>query len=192
MPGYNAQLKGLGFDPAQAKELIKSSKYGDVSKLPPITITTSGYGAIAGGTLEALVYEWKQNLGVDVKVRQLEPERFFYALKDEKDQMFDIGWIADYPHPQDFLEVLFHSGSDTNWGEYSNAEVDALLDKAGIEPDNAKALALYQQAEQMLVDDAACLPLWFGKNYILSKPYLKGYKPSPMGFVKLNKVSVGK
>jgi len=192
MPGYNAQLKGLTFDPAGAMELIKSSKYGDVSRLPPITLTTSGYGAIAGGTLEAIVYEWKQNLGVNVKVRQLEPERFFYALKQEKDQMFDIGWIADYPHPQDFLEILFHTGSETNWGEYSNAEVDRLLDKAGVEPDNAKALALYQQVEQKLVDDAACVPLWFGKNYILTKPYLKYYIPSPMGFVKLSKVSVVK
>ena len=61
-----------------------------------------------------------------------------------------------------------------------------------IEPDNVKALALYQQIEQMLVDDAACLPLWFGKNYILTKPYVSGYKPTPMGMVRLNKVSINR
>jgi len=190
MPGYNPQLNGLGFDAAQARELIRSSKYGDVSNLPPITLTTSGYGTATSGTIEALVNGWRENLGVEVKVRQLEPEFYFYNLMHEKDQMFDIAWIADYPHPQDFLEVLFHTGAENNWGEYSNPEVDALLDKAGTEPDDAAALALYQQAEQKLVDDSACLPLWYGKNYLLVKPSVQGYVPSPMGFVKLNQVSV--
>lgn len=192
MPGYNTRLKGLEFDVTRAKELIKASKYGDVSNLPPITITTGGYGTSVSSSLEAIIYEWKQNLGVDVKVRLLEPELFIYNLKQEKDEMFDIGWVADYPHPQDFLEILFHGGADNNWSEYRNSDVDSLLDKAGIEPDNAKALSLYQQIEQKLVDDAACLPLWFGKNYVLTKPNVTGYKPTPMGFVKLNKVSVSK
>jgi oligopeptide transport system substrate-binding protein len=192
MPGYNTQLKGLEFDVTQAKELIKASKYGDVSNLPPITITTGGYGTSISSSLEAIIYEWKQNLGVDVKVRLLEPEFFIYSLMQEKNEMFDVGWVADYPHPQDFLEVLFHGGVDNNWSEYRNPEVDSLLDKAGIEPDNVKALSLYQQIEQILVDDAACLPLWFGKNYVLTKSNVTGYEPTPMGFVKLNKVSVSK
>jgi oligopeptide transport system substrate-binding protein len=192
IPGYNTQLKGLDFDIARARELIKASKYGDVSKLPPITLTTSGYGTSVGSTLEAIIHEWRQNLGVEVKVRQLEPEVFFYTLKQEKDQMFDIGWIADYPHPQDFLEILFKGGADNNWGDYRNAEIDSLLDKAGVEPDNAKALSLYQQVEQKLVDDAACIPLWFGKNYELVKSYVQGYKPTPMGIVKLNRISVNR
>lgn len=190
IPGYNTALKGLPFDVEAAKELIRTSKYGSVSNLPPITITTGGYGPTISSTIEAVVYEWKQNLGVDVKVRVLDPQRFFYTLKQEKDELFDIGWIADYPYPQDFLEILFHTSSDTNWGEYSNPGVDALLDKAGIEPDNSKALNLYQQAEQMIVDNAACLPLTFGKGYILTRPNVIGYKPNPMGVVRLNKVSI--
>ena len=104
--------------------------------------------------------------------------------------MFDMGWIADYPHPQDFLDILFHSGADNNYGEYSSPEMDALLERAGVEPDSKLSLALYQQAEQKLVEDAACLPLWFGQNYILVKPYVKGYNLNPMGFTMLNRVSV--
>ncbi|GAG54651.1 unnamed protein product, partial [marine sediment metagenome] len=96
----------------------------------------------------------------------------------------------DYPHPQDFLDVLFHSGADNNYGEYSNPEVDALLDMAGVEPDSDLSLELYQQAEQRLVEDAGCLPLWFGQNYILTKPYISEYGLNPMGFAMLNKVSI--
>lgn len=190
MPGFNSNLSGLRYDVNQARKLIAASKYGDVSKLPSITLTTSGWGGAIASHLEALAHQWRQNLGVEVKIRQLEPERFMYQLKREKDEMFAMGWVADYPHPQDFLEVLFRTGADVNYGEYSNAEVDALLEKANTETRDDLSLKLYQEAEQKLVDDAACLPLWFGKNYTLIKPYVKGYNMSPLGFVTLNRVSV--
>jgi len=190
MPGFNKDLSGLDYDVSKAKELISASKYGDVSNLPPITITTAGWGGLISSELEAIVHQWRQNLGVEVKVRQLEPQRFLYHLKQEKDEMFYIGWIADYPHPQDFLEVLLHSGADNNYGDYSNPEIDALLELAGMEPDSNLSLALYQQAEQRLINDAACLPLWFGKNYILVKPYIKGYNLNPLGLAMLSTVSV--
>jgi len=190
IPGFNKDLSGLKYDANKARDLIKQSKYGDVAKLPPITITTSGYGGVIGHSLEAIIHQWRENLGVEVKVRQLEPEYFFYHLREEKDELFDIGWIADYPHPQDFLDILFHSGVDNNWSEYSNPEVDVLLEKAAVEPDAKKSLELYQQIEQKLVADAACLPLWFSRNYVLVKPYVKGYRLNPLGFARLNEVSV--
>jgi oligopeptide transport system substrate-binding protein len=190
IPGYNKDLAGLGYDVDKAKEWIAASKYGDVSRLPPITLTTYGYGGAISSTLEAIISQWRDNLGVEVTVRQLEPDRFMYYLKEEKDEMFDMGWIADYPHPQDFLDVLFHSGAESNFAEYSNPALDALLEKAGVEPDEAKSLAMYRQAEQILVDDAAILPLWFGKNYVLVKPYVQNYQLNPMGIAWLNKVRI--
>ena len=192
MPGYNEDLSRLDYDVNKARELIAASRYGDVSGLPPITITTTGWGGLIGGALEAVVQEWRNNLGVEVTVRQMEPERFLYNLKQEKDEMFYIGWVADYPHPQDFLDILFHTGVDNNYGEYSNPEVDALLEMAAVETDGDLSLGLYRQAEQKLVSDAACLPLWFGRNYILVKPYVDGYDLNPMGYAMLNEVSIKK
>jgi len=190
IPGFNEDLSALDYDVNKAKALISASKYGDVAGLPPITITTAGWGGLISRGLEAIIQEWRQNLGVEVAVRQLEPQRFLYHLKQEKDEMFFSGWIADYPHPQNFLDVLFHSGVENNHGEYSNPEVDNLLDMAAVEQNNELSLELYQQAEQKLADDAACLPLWFGQSYILVKPYIEGYELNPMGFVMLNGVSV--
>ncbi len=190
MPGFNEALSGLKYDADEAKRLIGESGYGDVSNLPPITITTTGWGGAISGDMEAIIHQWQQNLGVEIEVRQLEPERFLYHLREEKDEMYDMGWIADYPHPQDFLEVLFHGEAEYNYGGYSNPEVNALLEKAGVEMDSKKSLELYQQAERKLVEDAACLPLWFGQNYTLIKPYVKGYNLNPMGFTMLNTVSI--
>ena len=188
MPGYNESLKGLDYDVEKVKELIATSKYKEVSNLPPITLTVSGYGNNIPDYLGAITQEWQQNLGVEVSVRQLEPEDFMYNLKRERDEMFMLGWVADYPDSDNFLDTLFYTGSENNVSGYSNSEVDALLDRAAIEQDIAARLAMYQQAEQEIVAQAPCLPLWFGENYILVKPYVKDYELNPLGIPDLSKV----
>jgi len=190
IPGYNENLVGLNYNVEKAKELIAASKYGSVENLPQITLTTSGYGGAISQILEVIITQWRENLGVNVQVRQLEPNFYVYYLKNELDNMYDMGWIADYPHPQDFLDVLFYTGVQYNYGGYSNPAMDTLLDQAGVTQDNEQSLLLYQQAEQMLVDDAVVLPLWFSRNYILVKPYVVGYELNAMGFVMLNTVKI--
>ncbi|MFH0914560.1 MAG: peptide ABC transporter substrate-binding protein [Chloroflexota bacterium] len=192
IPGYNPDLAGLGYDIQKAKELLSASRYGDASRLPPITITAQGWGGLIGNEVEAIIQEWRQNLGVEVKVRQLEPERFLYRLRDEKDEMFITGWIADYPHPQNFLELLFRTGQENNSGDYRNPEVDRLLEMAGVEKDAARSLALYRQAEEKIVSDVACIPLWTGLSYTLVKPYVSGYQVSPLGIPYLGEVTVNR
>lgn len=188
MPGYNGTLEGLDYDVEKAKQLIADSKYGDVSNLPSITLTVEGYGNSIPSYLGAIIQEWQQNLGVEISVRQLETENFLYNLKQEKDEMFILGWVADYPDPHNFLDILFYTGSENNIFEYSNPGLDALLDQAAIEQNRTVRLAMYQQAEQLVVDDAPCLPLFHGTNYILVKPYVKGYELSPLGIPDLSKV----
>jgi oligopeptide transport system substrate-binding protein len=188
IPGYNENLDGLEFNVEKAKELIAASKYGSVENLPQITFTTSGYGGAISQTLEAMITQWRDNLGVEVQVRQLEPSFYLYYLQSEVDNMYDMGWIADYPHPQDFLDVLFYTGVQYNYGRYSNLAMDALLDQAGVEQNTAQSWLLYQQAEQMIVNDAAALPLWFSRNYILVKPYVVGYELNALGYVMLKRL----
>ena len=190
MPGYDEALEGLDYDVEEAEELIAALKYGDVSNLPPITLTVEGYGNSIPSYLGAIIQEWQQNLGVEISVRQLETGNFLYNLKQEKDEMFTMGWIADYPDPHNFPDILFHTGSEVNIGEYSNTTLDSLLDRAATEQDRADRLSMYQQAEQLVVDDAPCLPLFHGTNYILVKPYVKGYELSPLGIPDLSKVYI--
>jgi len=192
MPGYNEDIVGLDYDVEKAIELIADSRYGDVSNLPPITLTVEGYGNNIPSYLGAIIQEWQQNLGVEISVRQLEPENLIYNLKQEKDEMFVMGWIADYPDPHNFLDILFYTGSEVNISEYSNPTLDALLDQAAIEQDEAVRLAMYQQAEQLVVDDAPCLPLFHGTSYILVEPYVKGYELSPQAIPDLSKVYIDK
>lgn len=190
MPGYNEELSGLEFDINQARELIKASKYGDVSQLPQVTLTVPGAGGYTGPMVQALVYQWKQNLGVDVNVRQLEPEVYNSGLPLEMDQMYYFGWIADYPSPQDFLDILFSSGSSYNYGGYSNPAADSLIQQANQESDQNRSLALYRQAEQQIVNDAPCMPLTFGENYLLVKPYVQNLSVNALGFMDFTGVTI--
>jgi len=189
MPGYNEDIQGLTFDPESAKQLLAESEYGDASNLPPIILTSSGRLSVSN--LEAaLVDMWRRNLGVEVEIRLLEPEKYPYLIMQEKDELFTLGWGADYPDPQNFLDVLFHSGTKDNIGEYSNSEVDALLEEARVEKDVTARMNLYQQAEQMIVNDAACLPLYFDVSYTLVKPYIENLPLTPLWIPRLRYVSI--
>jgi len=190
MPGYDEGLAGLDYDVEKARDLISASSYADVSNLPPITVTVSGYGNYIPEFLGAIIQEWQQNLGVEVSVRQMEPEPFVYNLKKEKDEMFLLGWIADYPDPHNFLDILFRTGAENNIFEYSNPVLDELLDRAAVEQDADVRLALYREAERIVVEDAPCLPLWHGINHVLVRASIKGYEVNPVGIPDLTRVTV--
>jgi len=179
LPGFNISLKGLPYDPAQARELLKQSKYG--TKLPPIVFTNSGTGSYVSGDVAALAQMWKQNLGVTITVENLEPNFYYDQIyAGNHGQLFNGGWCADYPDPENFADVLFHTGSNQNNGGYSNPQLDSLLEAARTERDVTQRIAMYQQAEQMLVDDAAALFTVHSLSYELVKPYVQGYVLTPI------------
>ena len=192
MPGYDEQFEGLSYDLGKAKSLLAEAGYGNGTDLPVIIFNVPGEGGLVSTSITAILYQWQLNLGAEIQIRQLESDAYFYRLDEEKDEAFFFGWIADYADPQNFLEVLFRTGTANNMGQYSNPEVDSLLDQAAIEQDSNTRLDLYRQAEEKIVSDAACLPLWFGKNYVLVKPYVTGYTLSPLGIPLLANVSVNK
>ncbi len=179
LPGFNIALKGLPYDPAQARELLKQSKYG--LNLPPIVFTNGGTGSYVGADVAALAQMWKQNLGVTITIENLEPNFYYDQIyKGNHGQLFDGGWCADYPDPENFADVLFHTGSNQNNGGYSNPQLDTLLESARIERDVTKRIAMYQQTEQMIVNDAAVLFTTHALSYELVKPYVKGYVLTPI------------
>ena len=84
---------------------------------------------------------------------------------------------------------MFRSDSAINHGGYSNNRVDELLGAAQIEQDAAKRIGFYNEAEQLVVSDAAWLPLWWGVGSVaLVKLWIKGYRFSSLGVAKFKDV----
>ena len=182
-PAYNAGLAGYEYDPEKARQLLSESKYGDdMDNFPRIMLTTAGsFGSNVGLDMEVILEMWKQNLGIEVLIQQTEFATYLQDLNKRRFQMFQIGWIADYPDPENFLDLLFHSESNNNHTGYSNAEADRLLETARTEPDQAARYQLYRQAEELIMSEAPWVPLWYsGEQYVLIKPNVKNYHLSQL------------
>ena len=179
-PSYTENLRSYHFNPDLARELMQESKYADAlasGDFPRITLTISGsFGAAIPTYLEVILEQWRQELGIEVDIQQTEWATFLQDVNDKKYQMFSLGWIADYPDPQNFLDVLLHSESQSNHTNYGNPEVDRLLEEARTERDRERRFELYNQAEQMILDDAPWVWTWFsGEGYALIKPEVSDY-----------------
>jgi oligopeptide transport system substrate-binding protein len=188
MPGYNEDLAGLAFDPEGARELLEEA--GGARLFDDVSILTPGRGASPGPILEAIVFMWEQNLGITVDIQQQEFGLFLRSIDRREFDMFSLGWIADYPDPQNFLEIKFHSQSGNNETGYSNPDVDALLDEARNEQNQERRLELLEQAEQTIVEDAAWISLYHSKQSVLVKPWVKGFELSPIVTSHLRYVSI--
>ncbi len=181
LPGYTPNLQGWLYDPDEARRLLAESKYGGPEGLPPIVYTDSGYGSDAARGTAALAQMWQQNLGVTITIENLDPNFYLDEITaGHHGQLFSGGWCADYPDPENFADALFHTGAQQNRGLYSNPEVDRLLEAARVEQDVTKRLQLYQQAEQLIVDDAAAIFIVHAISYVLVKPHIQGYILTPV------------
>ena len=209
-PGYSDSIQGLEYDEARAVDEICASAYADqetcelartegIEQLPEksfykddaprIILSVTGTGGDIGIDMQVILEMWKNALGVEVEIQQVEWATYLQDLNRRKFQIYALGWSADYPDPQDFLDILFHSESETNHGAYSNQGVDDLLEEARTEQDGSKRVALYNQAEQMIIDDAAWVPLWYdSERNLLLKPHIKDYRLVPLTIPKLRYV----
>ena len=172
-------------DESRITALSEASKM-TAAKLPTIILSVPGGGGAVGLDTEVVLAIWQELLGVNVEVQQSEFATFLNDVDRRRYQMFTLGWVADYPDPQNFLDILFHSESANNHTGFTNPEVDRLLEQARTEKDVETRISLYQQAEQLIVNDVPWIPRWYeGDRYILIKPHVKGYVLSPLPIPKL-------
>ena len=179
MYGYDASKKVYEYNPELAQELLAKSKYGSAENLPPIVFSDIGAGAEGSTDIQAYIEQWKQNLGVTVQLRQSDFATFLADLDSNKLQIYGIGWIMDYPDPENILDVKFHSQSTENNENYANAVVDQLLENARSELDADKRALLYQEAEEIIVKEAPWIPTYFTtSHYVVSKKIKKWIEPA--------------
>ena len=189
MPGYNASLVASKFDPTAAKQALSASKYA--GKMPKLALTTSGVAGQIDERLNALIDMWRANLGINVTIQYIDPQKFEETARKSHAQLVDYGWCADYPDPENFLDVLFHSQNNYNLSEYSSPEVDALLEKARTELDPSIRISLYKQIESKLLTDFAVIPLSHPVYYYLVQPRVKDYPTLPIEVPVMDLVSLG-
>ena len=186
-PGYNPDLDPYPYNPDLARELLAQSKYGNaLDNLPRMTLSITGsFGAAVPLGLEVILNSWQEELGLPVEIQQTEWATFLQDVNQKRLQMFSIAWGADYPDPQNFLDILFNSDSEGNNTSYSNPQVDAQLEQAAVERDPATRLQMYQDIERQILEDAPWVLLWNDEDwYFLVKPQVHDYLLLPMTIPK--------
>jgi oligopeptide transport system substrate-binding protein len=198
MPGYNPNLigaagvKGTAGDPTLAKQLFQQGLQEEgltLATLPPITFTISS-GGIADVRNEAAAEQqmWQSVLGVNVKINDIDFNKLLddmqAATNNSKGlQLWEIGWIADYPDPQNWTSIQFASGAvynTVNYGQNNSADKDTqvatqqLLAQADVNPNTTERLQQYMKAEQQLVNDVVWLPVFQQETTLVRKPCVTG------------------
>ncbi len=204
IPGYNPNLtgpagvKGTTGDQAKAQQLFKEGLqeggYSSASALPSITLTYNSAYKAGADTMTSFAAQWKEVLGVNVKLVGVQPNDL---LKQESDtvghagplQMWYGNWGADYPDPQDWLSLFFgktdhnsfNYGQNTSPAAAEQQAVQAQLNQADGEQDNTKRMALYQDAEQKIVNDVGWITTYQSSYFYSVNPKLHGWKLTPLG-----------
>lgn len=178
MFGYEAE-RGLQFDPAKAKELLKEAGYSDPSKFPRLEIkfnTSEDHQRIA----ENIQAQLRRNLGIDVELKNEEWKVYLNTLKTDPPHLFRFGWLADYPDPDNFMSTItgFSENNRTRW---KNAKFDELVVKAAGLPDKEARRKVYSEAQKILVeDDLPVIPLFSSVNHLLIANRVENYPVNVM------------
>ncbi len=187
IPGYNEALLDSpvpGGNLDEVRDLFAQSSYGGTDNLPAI----AAYG---GGFTGTLAEVGEQEFGIEIELRDFENFGAYLSALDERNfPMYGLGWIGDYPDPENFLDLLFRTGSPQNHANYSNPEVDRLLDAAAVATDEEERWELYHEVEQIVLEDAPIIPIYHDVEHVLVKPYVEGLNVTPMGILDLSTVEL--
>ena len=182
-PGYSSSLKGnetLKYNPDKAKELW--AKAEAISKYDGQL--TFAYNADGGAKpiFDAIVNQLKNNLGIDVATNPMPTfQEFRDAVTNRQIKgAFRTGWQPDYPSAENYLFQLYASaaadGNGSNDGDYKNPEFDKLMDEAYAAQSTDDANKLYQQAQEILLNDLPAFPLYYSNADGVAAVGVKGFE----------------
>lgn len=165
MFGYLADI-GLEFSLEKAKAELAKAGFGAGKKVPKIEIhfnTNENHQRIA----EAVQAQLKENLGLDVELKNEEWKTYLNSLKTSSPQMYRFGWLADYPDPDNFMNLMT-SYSDNNRTRWKDTNYDKIVEQAASEVDQDKRRELYKKAGQLLLEDAVpAIPMFSSVAHML-------------------------
>ena len=191
MPDFNSNLDNNDYiyDPESALNYLSNSDYYLDKTLPDIFYNTPGYSG-PNALISEIINSWIDNLGVNITTNVIPPDQYYYSIDKVSYDIYDYGWIADYPDPHNFLYSLFHSKAGSNVSKYNNPDYDSLIDLATMETNEDKRIQYYIDAEEKLINDAVLIPLYHGSTFALIKDHVSDINFTPYGMLDLRDVKI--
>jgi len=195
MKGYPySSVAGFDYDPELARDLMKEAGYPNGNGFPEITLNLNASGGINEKVANTLTSMLNKNLGINISLNVIPMAELHPMVEAAQVDFWRFGWIADYPDPSNFL-YLFHGkniiegqATSINYFRYASPEFDKVYEAALREIDTEKRMALYAQADQILMDDAVIMPLYFNLDIRLIVPDLRDFDINEMEYRDLSVV----
>lgn len=188
MKAYDpAKLKGFTYDPDKARELLDMANYPGGKGLPTITLTTTGsYLDIAEEVRHQL-----NEIGIPTEIEIMTAGAFSAGVAEGKVMCFRKSWIGDYPDPENFMSLFYSkhwSPAGSNYTHFSHTEFDRLYERCLTEQSDSVRSDLFLRMEQILVDEAPVVPLYYDRVVRLVQKSVSGLSIDPTNMINLERV----
>ena len=185
VPGYQTDYQQT-FDPELAQQLLAEAGYPEGEGFPTLQLFYNSESAIAQQIATFWAQGYEDVLGVTVEPTPIDVAELseMIANRDPQLLMWFNYWLEDYPHPQNWLSMVFGPGSTTKPLGWDNEEFNALVTEADTLP-LEEALPLYQQADALLAEQAPVAFTVHGEALVLINPRIQGYVTYPTTIVDM-------
>jgi ABC-type transport system substrate-binding protein len=186
LPSFDSTVvKGYYYDPARSRRLLNEAGFPGGKGLPVITLhTISVYSDMADFIAKQL-----EELGMRVQVEVVPKYLLLQMTSNSMAAFFRGSWIADYPDAENYLSVFYsRNPAPPNYTRYKSAAFDALFERALAETNDSLRYRFYQQADQLMINDAPVVPLWYDKVVHLVQNNVQGFTPNALNLLELRRV----
>lgn len=199
-PGCGAykseNITGFSYDPVLAKQYLASAGYPDGKGLQPLVLQINAGGGRNQQVAEAVTKMLRDNLNISVEITQLPWAQHLENAETGKVLFWRFGWVADYPDPENFLNLFYgphvpvkiNDNSYINTVRHKSKAFDVLFKKALATTNDTARLKLYNQADSIVINDAPLLPIYYDVEYRLLQNYIVNYPKNSMEFRLLRDV----
>ncbi|WP_346237872.1 ABC transporter substrate-binding protein [Niabella insulamsoli] len=188
LPSFNDSIvQGYHYDIDKASQLLKEAGFPNGKGLQPIKLLTISIYADFGNFIAKQLEE----IGIPVQVEVVQKSLLFEMTSGSKAAFFRGGWIADYPDAENYLSVFYSKNpAPPNYTRYANPEFDKVFEQAIRETNDSLRYALYRKADQIAIDDAPVVPLWYDKVIHLVQKNISGFPPNALNLLELRRTRI--